>query len=110
MVGGGPIRPGEEECSAALRWLRLNDRRLHELDALLQSSEVRRLMVEVRPSLARAGYDRVLTDDRQHLGESYLPVFINDVKRLLPEPCPHEYLTNEDGRGGFNWAGAGVWR
>jgi len=25
----------------------------------------------------------VLSDDRQHLGESYLPVFIEDVRKLL---------------------------
>jgi hypothetical protein len=40
-------------------------------------------MIEVRPSLERGGFDRVLSDDRQYLGESYLPVFMADVKRLL---------------------------
>ncbi|MGD0263199.1 MAG: hypothetical protein ABSD29_25825 [Verrucomicrobiota bacterium] len=40
-------------------------------------------MMKVRPSLERAGFDRVLSDDRQHLGESYLPVFIEDVRKLL---------------------------
>jgi hypothetical protein len=40
-------------------------------------------MTKVRPALERAGFDRTLTDDRQHLGESYLPVFIADVKKLL---------------------------
>jgi hypothetical protein len=64
-------------------WLRLIDPRLHHLDSLLQASEVRQLMAEVRPSLGRAGFDRALSDDRQYLGESYLPVFIGDVKKLL---------------------------
>ncbi len=64
-------------------WLRLIDPRLHHLDSLLQASEVRQLMAEVRPSLGRAGFDRALSDDRQYLGESYLPVFIRDVKKLL---------------------------
>jgi hypothetical protein len=64
-------------------WLRLNDPQLHHLESLLQASEVRQLMAQVRPSLERAGFDRALSDDRQHLGESYLPVFIADVKKLL---------------------------
>ena len=64
-------------------WLRLNDPQLHDLEPLLQASEVRQLMMKVRPALERAGFDRALSDDRQHLGESYLPVFIGDVKRLL---------------------------
>jgi hypothetical protein len=64
-------------------WLRLNDPKLNDLEPLLQASEVRQLMTTVRPALERAGFDRKLSDDRQHLGESYLPVFIADVKKLL---------------------------
>ena len=64
-------------------WLRLNDPQLNDLESLLQASEVRQLMTRVRPALERAGFDRVLSDDRQHLGESYLPVFITDVNKLL---------------------------
>ncbi len=64
-------------------WLRLNDPKLLALDPLLQSSEVRQLMTEVRPSIERAGFDKALSDDRQYLGETYLPVFLADVTRLL---------------------------
>lgn len=64
-------------------WLGLNDSNLLDLEPLLQASEVRQLMAKVRPALERAGFDRRLSDDRQHLGESYLPVFIADVKKLL---------------------------
>ena len=64
-------------------WLRLQDKELHTLGALLQASEVRQLLLEVRPGLERAGFNRLLSDDRQHLGESYLPVFIEDVRKLL---------------------------
>lgn len=64
-------------------WLRLNDPKLHNLESLLQASEVRQLMTKVRPSLERSGFDRALSDDRQHLGESYLLVFIKDVRKLL---------------------------
>ncbi len=58
-------------------------REIAGLESLLQASEVRQLMMKVRPSLERAGFDRELSDDRQHLGESYLPVFIEDVRKLL---------------------------
>ena len=64
-------------------WLRLRDANLHDLESLLQASDVRPLMAKVRPALERAGCDRALADDRQHLGETYLPVFIADVKQLL---------------------------
>ncbi len=64
-------------------WLKLSDPRLDTLEPLLQSSELRQLMVQVRPALARARFDKHLSDDRQHLGESYLPVFFSDLRRLL---------------------------
>lgn len=64
-------------------WLKLNDPRLETLDPLLQSSELRQLMVEVRPAIERSHFDKKLSDDRQYLGEKYLPVFMADVKNLL---------------------------
>jgi hypothetical protein len=64
-------------------WLRLQDEKLYGLEPLLQASELRQLMTKVRPFLERAGFDRELSDDRQYLGESYLPVFIDDVRKLL---------------------------
>jgi hypothetical protein len=64
-------------------WLKLNDPQLVALDPLLQSSELRQLMVEVRPSFEQARFDKTLEDDRQYLGEKYLPVFLADVIKLL---------------------------
>lgn len=64
-------------------WLKLNDPKLMTLDPLLQSSEVRQLMIEVRPSIERAGFDRALSDDRQYLGEEYLRMFLPDITELL---------------------------
>jgi len=64
-------------------WLKLNDPRLAALDPLLQSSELRQLMIEVRPSFERARFDKTLSDDRQYPGEQYLPVFLEDVSKLL---------------------------
>jgi hypothetical protein len=64
-------------------WLKVNDPQLETLDVLLQSSELRQLMVEVRPAIERARYDKKLSDDREYPGEKYLPVFLADVIKLL---------------------------
>lgn len=64
-------------------WLKVNDPQLETLDPLLQSSELRQLMAEVRPAIERARYDKHLSDDREYLGEAYLPVFLADVIKLL---------------------------
>jgi hypothetical protein len=64
-------------------WLKVNDSKLETLDPLLQSSEVRQLMVGVRPAFERSRYDTRLSDDREYLGEEYLPVFLADVRNLL---------------------------
>ena len=54
-------------------WIRLNDPRLLQANRLLQASELRQLMLDVLPSLQKSGFDRGLSDHRQHLGEAYLP-------------------------------------
>jgi hypothetical protein len=64
-------------------WLKLNDPQLEPLEPLMLSSVLRQLMVKVRPAIERAGVDKVLSDDRQYLGESYLPVFVSDITKLL---------------------------
>ncbi len=64
-------------------WLKVNDPRLEALDPLLQSSELRQLMAEVRPAIERARFDKNLSDAREYLGEKYLPVFLADVIKLL---------------------------
>lgn len=64
-------------------WLKINDPKLWSSDLLLQSSEVRHLMAEVRPAMERARYDRALSDDREYRGEKYLPVFMSDILNLL---------------------------
>lgn len=64
-------------------WLKLNDPRLASLDPLLQSSELRQVMAEVRPSFEQARFDRALSDDRQYIGEKYLPVFLSDITQVL---------------------------
>lgn len=64
-------------------WLKVNDPGLEALDPLLQSSELRQLMAEVRPGIERARFDKNLSDNREYLGERYLPVFLADVIKLL---------------------------
>jgi hypothetical protein len=36
-----------------------------------------------QPADEGAGFNRVLTDNRQRLGEAYLPVFVQGARRLL---------------------------
>ncbi len=64
-------------------WLKVNDPGLEALEPLLQSSELRRLMAEVRPAIERSRFDKNLSDNREYLGEKYLPVFLADVIKLL---------------------------
>ena len=64
-------------------WLKVIDPGLEALDPLLQSSEMRQLMAEVRPAIERSRFDKNLSDNREYLGEKYLPVFLADVIKLL---------------------------
>ncbi len=64
-------------------WLKLEEPGLLSLDPPMQSSVLRQLMVEVRPAIERAGFAAALSDDRQHLAEAYLPVFLSDIAKLL---------------------------
>jgi hypothetical protein len=66
-------------------WLKLKDKTLLGLDPLAQSSELRGLMHKVRPWIERAGFTKVLSDDKSYLGKDYIAVFISDVKKLLAE-------------------------
>ena len=69
-------------------WLKLNDPQIELLGPLMLSSVLRQLIIQVRPAMERAGFDKVLSDDRQYLGESYLPVFLADVTKLLGKLSP----------------------
>jgi hypothetical protein len=64
-------------------WLKLSDPQLETLEPLMLSSVLRQVMVQVRPMIDRAGAGKPLSDDRLHLGETYLPVFMADVINLL---------------------------
>ena len=64
-------------------WLKLNDPQLEPLEPLMLSSVLRQIMVKVRPAIERAAFGKALSDDRQYLGESYLPVFRSDIAKLL---------------------------
>jgi len=64
-------------------WLKLNEPKLLRADPLLQSSELRHLMIAVRPLIEKAGFAKALSDDRQYIGENYLPAFFSDIRRLI---------------------------
>ena len=69
-------------------WLKLDKPKLLKADPLLQSSEVRHLVIDVRPLTETAGFDKALSDDRQYVGEAYLPVFLSDMRKLLGDSKP----------------------
>ena len=64
-------------------WIGLDDPRLPDLEPLMQASLLRQLMLKVLPAIERAGFDKVLSDDRHYLAEAYLPVFLSDITKLL---------------------------
>jgi len=77
-VGWPPFWSGLEQI-----WLKLSDPQLEALEPVMLSSVLRQIMVRVRPVIDRAGTGKPLADDRQYLGEKYLPVFMADVMSLL---------------------------
>lgn len=63
-------------------WLKISDAKLHDLDPLLLSSEIRGMMQRVKPRIQQAGFLFALSDESAHPGESYLRIFVADMGRL----------------------------
>jgi hypothetical protein len=64
-------------------WLKLNQTDFSTMDQLLASSELRKLMMEVKPAIQRAGFAKALSDEHQYLGEDYTEVFVRDLENLM---------------------------
>jgi len=64
-------------------WLGLMDPKLRSLEPLMLSSEFRRLAMAMRPLLGEAGWGMQLGSESAYLGESYMPVFIQDITSIL---------------------------
>ncbi len=62
---------------------KLYDERLAECDDRLCSSEMRQLMLVIRPRLEAAGFGRWVTEPASYRKEEYLPVFFNDINRIV---------------------------
>jgi hypothetical protein len=62
---------------------KLYDERLEQCDDLLCSSEMRQLMLAVRPLLEAAGFGQLITDPASYRGKEYLDVFFSDIDRLV---------------------------
>lgn len=79
-------------------WLELNEPTLQDLDPLLLSSELRRLVRKLRPLLSEANRDKRLRDDRVYPGESYTEIFFQDVREIIEQiatAAPPEGSGNE---------------
>ena len=66
-------------------WLKLNEQKLDSMELLLQSSQLRVLMQQIRPKIEKAGFAEALSDEKQYLGEKYARVFFEDMKRMLAQ-------------------------
>ena len=64
-------------------WIKINEDNFINHNKLLVSSLFRELMHNIKPGIEKAGFKELLTDDKLYTGESYLPVFISDINRLL---------------------------
>lgn len=64
-------------------WLGVSGPKRQGLDALMLSSEWRRLAKEMRPLLGDAGMGQLLRDDSSFTGEKYYEIFIEDINGIL---------------------------
>ena len=64
-------------------WLMVNEPDFLNLSPLLQSSELRQLMHELKPKIESAGFFANLSDDQQYIGEEYIDIFMKDIKSIL---------------------------
>lgn len=63
--------------------MKLNQNSFDELEPVMQASELRELMRQVKPRIGSAGFATAISDDRLYLGEDYKDVFLSDTGRLL---------------------------
>jgi len=64
-------------------WLGLSNLRPEDMDPLLLSSQLRKLMKTIRLGIQSAGFGELLTNADFHSGEAYTQIFVEDVERLL---------------------------
>jgi hypothetical protein len=64
-------------------WLKINEPEFLNLTPLLQSSELRQIMHELRPKIESAGFAASLSDDSIYPGESYTGIFLDDMEKIL---------------------------
>jgi hypothetical protein len=64
-------------------WLGLDRVGAAGLDRLTGASEIRRLAARIRPLLGDAGFGTALRNETEYPGESFMPVFMDDVSALL---------------------------
>ena len=64
-------------------WNKLNKIKLEDINDLLLSSELRSLMVEIKPKFELSGLQQLISDDKNHKAEEYIPVFISDINNIL---------------------------
>lgn len=84
----GPVKPPWLNWPPLFRayeriWLMIKEDKLLTLTPLLQASELRKLMYDVRPSIQKAALGHMLSDHSRYPGAAYTKVLISDLMRLL---------------------------
>ena len=64
-------------------WMKVEQMETKVEKPLVQSSQLRALMLRVGPMIQTAGFSQAITDDKHYLGEEYIPVFFSDINKLL---------------------------
>jgi hypothetical protein len=64
-------------------WLRLSNKALLNSTPLLQSSQLRILMQEIKPKIQEAGLAYAISDDSLYQGKNYISIFYSDIKKIL---------------------------
>jgi len=62
---------------------KLYDKKLNECSPLLFSSEMRQLMISIRPLLENSGLGNFVSDPNLYLGEKYTEVFFSDISKIV---------------------------
>lgn len=64
-------------------WLKLQEPGLYVDDGLLVSTELRQLLLEIRPAVEKAGFPVNMLSRRQYVGEEFIDVFLADISSIL---------------------------
>lgn len=66
-------------------WAQISNAEFFDLSPIAQSSELRRIMIEVTPHIQRANFGHKISDTKKYLGTDYSNIFMSDIMTLITE-------------------------